>query len=197
MKVFLLDDHVLFAKSLELAFSNYDIDFKSFTKIPELYNELEHREADILLLDINIGHKNGFEVAKKLLDEDSRRKIVFLSGYDLIEYKRKAQYLGAYAYLNKNLSMDELFQALQSVAKGQVLLKQDTIDIAELSAREVEVLQYAAEGYKQQEIADLLFISRRTVNNHLQSINDKLQVNSTISAIMTAVELGIIRVKNI
>ncbi|EGO9172342.1 DNA-binding response regulator, partial [Enterococcus faecalis] len=70
---------------------------------------------------------------------------------------------------------------------------QSTLDV--LSKREKEILKCAAEGFKQQEIAEQLHISRRTVNNHLVSINNKLEVNSTISAIIQAIELGIIRVK--
>ncbi|HDT8163269.1 TPA: response regulator transcription factor, partial [Enterococcus faecalis] len=158
-------------------------------------NKLKNEQPDLALLDIHIGELSGFEISKEIIGKFPNQKIVFLSGFDLIEYKNEAIKSGAWGLLNKNVTIEELYDDLQKIHHGTDLLPkcQSTLDV--LSKREKEILKCAAEGFKQQEIAEQLHISRRTVNNHLVSINNKLEVNSTISAIIQAIELGIIRVK--
>ncbi|MCB5954596.1 response regulator [Enterococcus sp. CWB-B31] len=195
MNIYLLDDHILFSKSLEITFSSLDVSLKSFTCPERLFKQLESQKPDIIILDIHIGEFNGFDISKELFAKYPDSKVVFLSGFDLFEYKNQALKSGAQGFFNKNSTIEELYDSLFKVHKGINLLQksQDVHDI--LSEREKEILKFAADGIKQQEIADLLQISRRTVNNHLQSINQKLYVNSTVSAILQAIELGIIRVK--
>ncbi|MGH1830165.1 response regulator transcription factor [Enterococcus gilvus] len=195
MKVYLLDDHALFSKSLEIAFRPMDISIISFTE-PEIFlDKLKKDQPDLVLLDIHIGKLSGFDISKEILKKFPNQKVVFLSGFDLIEYKNEAIKSGAWGLLNKNVTIEELYDDLQKIHRGNNLLPtyQNTLDA--LSEREKEILKFAAEGFKQQEIAEHLHISRRTVNNHLVSINNKLGVNSTVSAIIQAIELGIIRVK--
>lgn len=195
MKVYLLDDHALFSKSLEIAFRPMDISIISFTE-PEIFlDKLKNDQPDLALLDIHIGKISGFDISKEILKKLPNQKVVFLSGFDLIEYKNEAIKSGAWGLLNKNVTIEELYDDLQKIHHGNNLLPkcQSTFDV--LSEREKEILKCAAEGLKQKEIAERLYISRRTVNNHLVSINNKLGVNSTVSAIIQAIELGIIRVK--
>lgn len=195
MKVFLLDDHELFSKSLEIAFNSTNISISSSTNPEIFFNRLIKRQPDIVLLDIHIGEFNGFDIATEVLKRYPNQKIVFLSGFDLLEYKKEAIKTKAWGLLNKNSTIEELSENLQKIHSGVKLLPTDQNQLDSLSDREKEILKCAADGLKQQEIADKLYISRRTVNNHLLSINEKLEVNSTVSAIIQAIELGIIRVK--
>ncbi|OJG96593.1 Response regulator containing a CheY-like receiver domain and an HTH DNA-binding domain [Enterococcus termitis] len=156
---------------------------------------MENVRPDIVVLDIHIGEFNGFDISKEVLEKFPSQKIVFLSGFDLIEYKNEAIKSGAWAILNKNLTIEDLHDNLIKVYSGTNLLPKSLNSIDLLTEREKEILKLAAEGITQQKIADCLHISRRTVNNHLLSVYDKLDVNSTVSAIIQAIELGIIRVK--
>ncbi|MFC0233917.1 response regulator [Vagococcus entomophilus] len=195
MKVYLLDDHALFSKSLEIAFRPMDISIISFTE-PEIFlGKLKNNQPDLVLLDIHIGKLSGFDISKKILKNFPNQKVVFLSGFDLIEYKNEAIKSGAWGLLNKNVTIEELYDDLKKIHHGNNLLPKCQSTLYVLSEREKEILKCAAEGLRQQEIAERLYISRRTVNNHLVSINNKLGVNSTVCAIIQAIELGIIRVK--
>ncbi|MBC2149776.1 response regulator transcription factor [Listeria booriae] len=195
MKVYLLDDHSLFSKSLEIAFQSKRISISSFIEPSSLFSRMESARPDIVILDIHIGEFNGFDISKEVLEKFPSQKIVFLSGFDLIEYKNEAIKSGAWAILNKNLTIEDLHDNLIKVYNGTNLLPNSINSIDLLTEREKEILKLAAEGITQQRIADCLHISRRTVNNHLLSVYDKLDVNSTVSAIIQAIELGIIRVK--
>ncbi|EPP0902203.1 response regulator [Enterococcus termitis] len=195
MKVYLLDDHSLFSKSLEIAFQSKSISISSFIEPSSLFSRMENVRPDIVVLDIHIGEFNGFDISKEVLEKFPSQKIVFLSGFDLIEYKNEAIKSGAWAILNKNLTIEDLHDNLIKVYSGTNLLPKSLNSIDLLTEREKEILKLAAEGITQQKIADCLHISRRTVNNHLLSVYDKLDVNSTVSAIIQAIELGIIRVK--
>ncbi|MBP1042905.1 response regulator transcription factor [Vagococcus sp. BWB3-3] len=195
MKVYLLDDHVLFSKSLEIAFQTMDISITSFTGPTSFFDKIKHEQPDIVLLDIHMGEISGFDISKDILKMYPNIKVVFLSGFNLIEYQNEAIKSGAWGLLNKNLTIESLYSDLINIYHGINLLPSNSNSLDSLSEREKEILKCAAEGLKQQEIAERLHISRRTVNNHLLSINEKLQVNSTVSAIIQAIELGIIRVR--
>lgn len=196
MELYMLDDHALFAKSLEIAFASLDVTLQSTTDPEELFRRFRNHQPDILILDIHIGEFNGFDIAKNILVNYPNTKIIFLSGFDLLEYKNQAIKSGAYGFFNKNLTIETLYADLLSVHLGKNLIQDSHKTNEILSDREKEVLHLVAEGLTQQAIADSLQISRRTVNNHLQAINQKLYVSSTVSAIVQAIELGIIRVKN-
>ena len=90
MKVYLLDDHALFSKSLEIAFQPMDVSITSFTNPEFFLNKLKNEQPDLALLDIHIGELSGFEISKEIIGKFPNQKIVFLSGFDLIEYKNEA-----------------------------------------------------------------------------------------------------------
>lgn len=196
MKVYLLDDHALFCKSLEIAFKPLEIDLVSFSDINEFYSAIQRELPDIILLDIHIGEHSGFDVLDALLEKNDTLKIIFLSGFGLEDYKYKAHLAKSYGFLNKNASIEDLHHYLKEVYEGKRGLFDHQLNYEPLTQRETEILKLSAEGLKQQNIADTLGISRRTVNNHLTAINEKLNVSSTVEAIMQGIELGIIRVKN-
>ncbi len=195
MKIYLLDDHALFSKSLEIAFLSKDILISSFTDPRSFFSKMEIEQPDIVLLDIHMGEYNGFHISEEILKQFPKQKNVFLSGFKLAEHKNDAIKSGAWGFLNKNSTIDQLYDDLVKIHKGINLLPDKATSLESLTKREKDILILAAKGLKQQEIANQLYISRRTVNNHLLSINDKLEVNSTVSAIIQAIELGIIRIK--
>ncbi len=196
MHIILVDDHKLFAKSLEISLKDRVEQFQVLTSPEELPKLLEQKMPDVLMLDIHMGEHNGLEVAQEVLQHYPDLKIVFLSGYDLLEYHNRAIEIGAKGFINKNISIHDLIDQVERVVRGGMIFPRSASDseVVPLTSREKEVLQLMAEGLRQQDVADRLFISRRTVNNHIQMINEKFQVNSTVSAIVKGIELGIISV---
>ena len=150
----------------------------------------------MILLDIHIGELSGFDISKDIIDKYPNQKIVFISGFNLLVYKNEAINSGAWGLLSKCATIDKIYDDLSKIHQGINLLPKNinTVEVT-LSKREKQILTLASEGFKQREIGDFLYISRRTVNNHLMSINEKLDVTSTISAVIKAIELGMIRVK--
>jgi len=197
MKVVHFDDHTIFATSLEFAFKQREenINFIAYvcTEIEIIQEIIEKDTPDIILLDIHLGKSNGLSVAAQLLSVKKDLKIIFFTGYNMIEYHNQAVKIGGKGFLDKNISMDELIKQLVYVYDGgTVFPKREREDYRELTNKEKQVLQMIADGHKQQQIAGKLNISRRTVNNHMQKILEKLHVNSTLAAVVKAIELGII-----
>ncbi|NGZ77500.1 response regulator [Saccharibacillus alkalitolerans] len=194
MHIILVDDHKLFAKSLEISLKGRVGRFEVLTSPEGLKERLGQERPDVLMLDIHMGAHNGLEVAQRLLEDHPDQKIVFLSGYDLLEYHNRAIQIGAKGFINKNISIHDLIDQVERVHRGGMIFPRSASDseVFPLTAREKEVLQLMAEGLRQQDVADRLNISRRTVNNHIQAINEKFQVNSTVSAIVKGIELGIV-----
>lgn len=195
MKIIFFDDHELFAKSLEFAIKSHITSFEIFTKIDNIESIIINSSPDLVLLDIHIGAISGLDVAKQLLLKFPDLKIIFLSGFDLIEYHNEAIKMGAKGFINKNISIPEFIEKINYVASGKTLFPKFENETEPLTSREKEILQLAAEGFKHDDIAKKLFISRRTVSNHLQTVNEKLYANSTITAIVRGIELGIVSVR--
>lgn len=194
MKIILFDDHELFAKSLEISLKDAISNFETYTSPTNVIQIITEKKPDLLLMDIHMGDFNGLDVSREILQKFPKIKIIFLSGYDLIEYHNEAIKMGAKGFINKNISISDLLLKINLVLKGETIFPHYEQKSESLTNREKEVLRLAAKGFKQQEIADQLYISRRTVNNHIQTINEKFYVNSTVAAIVRGIQLGIITV---
>lgn len=197
MKILLIDDHALFAKSLEIALDGFpEIDtFSNTQDVENIIEQLRREEPDIVLVDINLSNLNeedGLILAKHILQIIPKQKIVILSGYDLPVYRHEAQKIGAKGFINKNVEPEELVLILADIEKGKSYFPKEEVIIEELTDSEKEILQLVASGMKRKEIASQLFLSERTVSNHLQHIFDKLQVSSTVEVVTKAIQMGYI-----
>ena len=120
------------------------------------------------------------------------QKIVILSGYNLPVYRKEARRIGAKGFVSKDVEPDELLNILLAIRDGITYFLQEEMFIEDLTEGEKKVLKLVATGTKRKEIAERLFISERTVSNHLQHIFEKLQVTSTVEAVTKAIQLGYI-----
>ena len=94
--------------------------------------------------------------------------------------------------MNKEVEPEELLNILISICEGKTYFQQENSMIEDLTDTEKQVLRLLADGTKRKEIAEQLFLSERTVSNHLQHIFEKLQVNSAVEAVTKAIQLGYI-----
>lgn len=191
-KILLIDDHSLFAYSLKLLLEESMEVTLDICESAESLADLPIEKFDLLLLDIHLGSENGIDVGKQLISDYPKIKIVFLSGYDLKEFRKQAASIGAYGFFNKNIEPSVLISSIQDVMDGKTLLEAVEKNEHSLTPKEVELLQYLAKGYRQKDIAKFLDISIRTVRHHLSAIIKKLDVESTTTAVVEAMRLGII-----
>lgn len=195
----LVDDHILFSKSLSVALDEYtEIEqFYTTQEIQNLEQIIYEKNIDIVLLDINLGNlsnADGLEIASHLLKSNPAIKIIILTGYDLPVYRYEAKKMGISGFLNKNISPDDLVTFLMCVSKGNTCFPSGNngVIIEELTSMEKKILQLISSGKKRKCVADELYISERTLSNHLQHIFEKLDVSSTIEAVTKAIQLGYI-----
>ncbi|WP_154468407.1 response regulator transcription factor [Eisenbergiella porci] len=195
MKVLLVDDHALFAKSLSIALCDFP-EIEQFSSTKDIHNleELIAEELpDILLIDINLGRladEDGLMLTQHLLKHFPKQKIIILSGYNLPVYRKEAKRIGAKGFVSKDIEPDELLRILLMVKEGATHFPREEVFVEDLTEGEKKVLELVATGAKRKEIAEQLFISERTVSNHLQHIFEKLQVTSALEAITKAIQLG-------
>ena len=187
----------IFSKSLSIALWDFpEIEHFSSTKDVENLNSIIRAEQpDILLIDIHLGgltDRDGFMLTQRLLECFPDQKIVILSGYNLPVYRKEARRVGAKGFVSKDVEPDELLNILLAVRNGVTYFPQEEGFLEDLTEGEKKVLELAAAGIKRTEIAERLFISERTVSNHLQHIFEKLQVTSTLEAVTKAMQLGYI-----
>ncbi|HES2734885.1 TPA: response regulator transcription factor [Streptococcus pyogenes] len=196
MKILLIDDHRLFAKSIQLLFQQYD-EVDVIDTITSHFNDvtIDWSKYDIILLDINltnISKENGLEIAKELIQSTPHLKVVMLTGYVKSIYRERAKKVGAYGFVDKNIDPKQLISILKKVDSGKKYFEQiESQDYVEsLTDQEIAILNLSKKGFSIKEIEETLQISRRTVFNHLTHIYSKLLVNNKQEAIYKAEQLG-------
>ncbi|UWD50548.1 response regulator transcription factor [Clostridioides difficile] len=197
MNILLIDDHVLFAKSLEIALEDYtEIEKFIYIKdISQVISAIKNENPDIILIDINLGKidNDGLTLAKDIIKIIPKVNIVMLTGYDLPVYKYEAQKMGAKGFINKNIEPDKFIEILNQIQNGYNYFPDKIKYIEELTDREKLILQFLYNGVKRKDIASKLYLSERTVSNHIQNIFDKLNVSSSLEAVTKGVQLGYIK----
>lgn len=164
----------------------------------ELYDQLS---PDVLIVDLRMPEKDGLQVVAELMSSRSPKpRIIVITTYECEEDLRRAIMAGAKGYLVKVADPRQIEEVLRAVAAGRTLFPTEiTTKLAEavahpeLTKRELQVLQHAANGRSNKEIGSILYISEATVKGHIRSILTKLEARSRAEAIAIAVERGLIR----
>lgn len=175
----------------------------------ECIDLIQHVEADVLLLDINMPKLDGIEVLKYIRKNKIPIRVLILTVYDDVEYIMKANSLNVNGYLLKDSDFDELCLAIYSVFNNNKYIQpslvnklnnrliRDEIDQSrslKISKRELEVLQYICSGYNNKEISVVLNISERTAKNHVASIFKKLDVSDRTQAAIFAIKNNLVNI---
>jgi DNA-binding NarL/FixJ family response regulator len=165
----------------------------------ELYDRLS---PDVLIVDLRMPVKDGVEVVTELMSSRvPKPRIIVITTYESEEDIRRAVTAGAKGYLVKAADSERIEEAVRAVAAGRTLFPTEitlklaeSVAHAELTKRELEVLQYIANGRSNKEIGAILYISEATVKGHVRSILTKLEAIGRAEAIAIAAKRGLIRV---
>lgn len=158
---------------------------------------------DIILLDINMPRMNGIDVLRRLKDLGLKSKVIMLTIHKDREYLLETMKIGANGYVLKDSDAEGLVRAIKDVRNGKTYIQpsiasllvddisneesnKSVLKVNSLTKREYEVLTLIAEGLSNKDIADKLYISEKTVKNHVSSIFKKIEVNDRIQAAIFA-----------
>lgn len=217
IKIILAEDHLVVRNGIKLLLDTQD----NISVIGEADNGAQvlnliqsGKIPDIVLTDINMDDINGIELLKRLNQDYPSIRTIILSMLNTSPYVLEAFGKGAKGYLVKNVSYEELLFSINHIAKGGRYLCEELamllidklndqpivsnqaeqfIKDFDISDRELEILQLISDGLTNVEIAEKLFLSKRTVEGHRQNLIDKSGVKNSASLIKMAVKNGIVK----
>lgn len=222
-KIIIVDDHQLFREGVKRILDFEDTfevvaEGDDGTDVLSLY---ANNVPDVVLMDINMPNRNGVEATAELIAKYPDAKVIMLSIHDDESYVTHALKSGALGYMLKEMDADQIVEAIKIVANGGSYLHPKVTKnlVAEfrrlsehenkgnfhqteirrpfhlLTKRECEVLQLLTDGQSNRAIGDTLFISEKTVKNHVSSILQKMNVNDRTQAVVTAIKNGWVEVR--
>ncbi len=223
IRLLIADDHVLLRQGLRMVLElnkAFEITDEASNGQETLAKTLMYK-PDVLLLDLNMPIISGIEVTKQLQAAKSTTKIIVLTIHDDDNYIIEVLKYGVRGYLLKDVEKEVLEEAIKTVYNGGTYIYPEIAEklfgglemgevpnyarMAEkvwrerrserLTPREMEVLQCIAKGFSNQEIAQALYVSEKTVKNHLTNIFRKINVSDRTQALLYALKNNLISVK--
>lgn len=204
--VMLVDDHTMLRQGLRRS-----LETEGIPVIAEASNGEEaikialDTKPNVVLMDVSMPQIDGIEATRRLVQADARQRVVILTMHIDREVIERAMKAGAVGYMTKDSSVKEVVMAIKLAANGDRILsprlaevmlqeaKKEEGPVSLLSPREEELLQHIADGLATSEVAEKMYISQKTVKNHLASIYEKLQARDRTQAVLMAVKMGIVK----
>lgn len=215
IKVIIADDHDIVIMGLKQLLSkvhNLDVVAVSDDGYDTLA-KVEEFKPDVLILDIDIPSISGIQVTEQVVKNFPDTKVILHTGYTDEEHIVAGFEAGAFGYVPKNFKTEDLIEAIYSVHNGQRYIKGSVSEtfvnsyfkskkqseehqeeiVIPLTEREIEILKNVAEGYSNQDIANRLNISIRTVETHKSNIMKKLEMDNTAELVKYAIKHNLIK----
>jgi len=209
IRVLIADDHALFRRGLNMVLDSEEgIEVVAEAEDGEdAIAKGEEFAPDVVLMDVRMPRVSGIEATRTIREVLPSSRILMLTVSDEEEDLYEAIKAGANGYLLKEISIEEVADAIRAVVQGQSLIspsmasklltefntlvkraeEKQQFPAPRLTDRELEVLKLVAQGMSNREIADDLYISQNTVKNHARTILEKLHLHSTMDAVVYAV----------
>ncbi|MFW5981049.1 MAG: response regulator [bacterium] len=170
----------------------------------ETVTKVREVNPDLVLLDLNMPRMDGIATIPKIKEINSEVKVLILTIHDGEEYIYEVVRAGAEGFVQKDIKPEDLRNSINRVMDGERVFPKSiedqvsetatsTLEIEELSAREQEVLELLAKGMSNRDIAAALFISEKTVKNHVSNILKKLDVNDRTQAVLLSLKIGLVK----
>ena len=209
-KILIADDHKMFRDGLRAILEQeQDIEIVGEAgSARDVFLLLESVNPDVILLDISLGDNNGIEVTKVLREKYPQLRVLVISMHAESSYILKMLEIGASGYILKDAGKNEMINAVRAVAAGDSYFSQQVSAIMVaylqrkgmppakkkedilLTRRMIEVLKLIVSEFSNQEIADKLFISTRTVDTHRRNLLEKLGLKNTAGLVKYAMKHG-------
>lgn len=210
IKIMLVDDHRIIRDGLKKYLLN-DIDFEVVGEAENGVKALKilgKKDVDIVLSDLNMPEMDGLALTENIMEHHPNTKVIILTMLDEPHYIKQLMGSGAEGYLFKNSGVDEVKKAIKKVYSGDTFLSDEVTNsltqyvikrkqsnprnkrfgfVARLSERELEVLKWIVKEKSNQEIADILFISVRTVDAHKRNMIEKTGSRNIAGLVMYAI----------
>ena len=212
INIMLVDDHIIVREGIKSLIEK-DKDFRIVSTSDNGIEAIENAKIynpHIIIMDINMPKMNGIDALKIIKDQGINSKVIILTSQTKKEYIIAATKLGAKGYLFKSCDINDLIKAIREVSIGRTYIDQlvaDTLTqniynekknsniqlekIKLLSRREYEVLALIAAGFNNKDIGKMLFISEKTVKNHITKLFKKIEVVDRVQATIFAYQNGI------
>ena len=206
-RIALVDDHALFRTGLRglLEHSTPHRVVAEAASGEEFLEMLQGLEADVVFMDFSMPGMDGAEVTERALERRPDLRIITLSMFGEESYYTRMVKAGACGFLLKDSSIDEVIESIEEVIREgsyfspRLLMSitrhmrlEESSDDDPLSEREKEILMAICRGLSNQEIADELFISKRTVDKHRANILEKTGCKNTAALVVHAIRTGIV-----
>lgn len=207
MRVLLADDHPIVMSGFALSLKSKGIEVIGEVTTPkEAVESYERLKPDVLMMDLRFGEKlTGLDAAKAILEKHPTANILFLSQFDQDALIKQTYSIGGRGFLTKDISASDLAQAVADASRGETYfldriakrlanlsVKGDQSPGAVLDPREFEIFLLTAKGRTNQEMADQLGLSQKTISNVTHSLKEKLGTNRIADLTLLAVKYGYI-----
>ena len=203
VKIALVDDHTLFRNGLKGLLQtnpNYDI-VGEFSDGSQFIAALPTLDVEIVLMDISMPNMDGKTATKLALRQRPELKIIALTMFSERQYIEQMADAGVVGFLNKDSDIKTVFQAIDTLIEGGSFFPEEVevvhnaeSDPDALTERELAVLTAICQGLSTPQIADLLSISRRTVDAHRARILEKTGCNKTASLVAYAIKMNLVEI---
>ena len=201
IRLVLVEDHVLVRQSIRAFLQSETIEVvgeaSNGIQAIQLATDLQ---PDLIMMDIHLPQLNGIEATRQIRQRYPSIRIIALTAYNQSAYQRAVKEVGADAFVLKTVESSELLAVIYAVMgdipNASVVHSSQELSSLLLTQREMDVIQYLAMGWHNKKIGLQLDISSRTVQAHLQSIYQKLQVTNRTEAVLRGLALGIIQSKH-
>ncbi len=207
--ILIADDHTLFRDGLRALFSSLpdmEVVGEAATGV-EAVALAEEMQPDVILMDLQMPDLNGIEATRRIVQTSPHVGVIVVTMFEDDDSVFAAMRAGARGYVLKGAEQEEMLRAIQAVARGEALFgpaiaarlsaffqvsgPSKVTAFPDLTEREREVLHLLAQGLSNQEIGERLFISKKTVRNHVSNIFSKLQVADRVQAAIRARDAGL------
>ncbi|MEM9467526.1 MAG: response regulator transcription factor [Actinomycetota bacterium] len=209
IRLMLADDHRMLREGLSRSMTEHGFDVVGEARDGvEAVNMAYSLSPDVILMDVSMPEMDGVEACRQVRSSVPGTKVVMLTMHADQEVLANAIRAGACGYLVKDCSTEEIAGAVRMASSGETALSPQLaasmldevrkLDMAPtreervVTKREEEVLQLIADGCSTSEVADQMYISQKTVKNHLASIYQKLDARDRTQAVLQAVRMGIV-----
>jgi len=219
MRILLVDDHALFLEGLQNLLRAKEMEVVGVAHHGrEAIAQAQRLQPDVILMDIQMPECDGIEATRQIKARLPHVQIVMLTMSTDDAHLFEAIKAGATGYLLKNLEVDQFFELLNGLERGEAPMPRDLATkilrefahqaqtptpadtepaLDEPTERQLEVLKLIAQGWTNKQVADQLFITERTVKYHLQEILQKLHLRNRTQAVAYAVRTGLINPETI